>query len=276
MRGLLSLLRRLSSGTLIYLLSPSRENVELAKLRSLDVERKRRARGDRSLSWHVRPMSRADIIPAVHLVHESFGGAAPGPSWRVTQLKIALDIEQRCTPWHWSRHAQLVAESLSSEGLLSIVEMWGENEGSVGNESAVSPQPCLFNLCVVPHARRSGIARALLDACEDACLDWGGRELFLKAESHAWMLRRPPLPGHPSDVHATLVGSDGQRGSVLALRRSWLRRAGIPDDVLGWRARLAGWLEGWRGRAAPADAQAAQPRRDGHASSRTRVPLRRA
>ncbi|EOD08525.1 hypothetical protein EMIHUDRAFT_217217 [Emiliania huxleyi CCMP1516] len=141
-------------------------------------------------------MSRADIIPAIHLV-----------PWRVTQLKTALDIEQRCTPWHWSRHAQLVAESLSSEGLLGFVEMWGENEGSVGNESAVAPQPCLFNLCVVPHARRSGIARALLDACEDACLDWGG--------------------------------------SVLALRRSWLRRAGIPDDVLGWRARLAGWLEGW-------------------------------
>ncbi|KAL1496170.1 hypothetical protein AB1Y20_014787 [Prymnesium parvum] len=132
-------------------------------------------------SWTVRVMRRADILPIARLLETSFAGEAHA-SWSsalATQALLALDVERRCTTWEWSRHLQLVAESAEGR-LLGFAEVWGEDEASVGNQSAHTPQPCLFNLCVARDARRRGVARALIQRCEEACAGWGEAELFLK------------------------------------------------------------------------------------------------
>ena len=132
----------------------------------------------------MRLMTRDDIFPIARLVHDSFAGegrtylSPTSRSWfdvASTIVLLALDIERRCTTWDWSRHAQLVAESAEGQ-LLGFVEVWAEDEDSVGNLSAVTPQPCLFNLCVTPSARRLGVARELIEQSERKCLEWGERE----------------------------------------------------------------------------------------------------
>jgi len=94
--------------------------------------------------------------------------------------RLALDMEQRMTPWHWCRHAQLVAEDAVDGAILGYVEVWAEDAASLQNLSAVTPQPVLFNLCVAPNARRSGVARDLVRECEAQCSSWGEDNLFLK------------------------------------------------------------------------------------------------
>lgn len=141
-----------------------------------------------SANWRIRPATRSDILPIALLMGDSFAAqeptfSSPKPQssfdkWLTTGL-LALDIERRCTTWAWSRHLQLVAES-SGGGLVGFVEIWGEDEDSIGNRDAPTPQPCLFNLCVQQNARRLGIAQALIERCEATCLEWGERELFLK------------------------------------------------------------------------------------------------
>ena len=58
--------------------------------------------------------------------------------------------------------------------------VWGEDEESLGNVTAQSPQPVLFNLCVAAEARRRGVALALIRRCEEACQSWGDGALYLK------------------------------------------------------------------------------------------------
>lgn len=89
-------------------------------------------------------------------------------------------MEQRMTPWDWCRHAQLVAENTADGRLLGFVECWAEDAGALHNTSAVTPQPVLFNLCVAPEARRTGVARDLVRAVEGQCRTWDERLLFLK------------------------------------------------------------------------------------------------
>ncbi|KAL3926434.1 MAG: hypothetical protein SGPRY_003299 [Prymnesium sp.] len=141
-----------------------------------------------SSGFSVRPMRRSDILPAASLLESSFAAdrftfmSPNSRSWLDvywTSLLLALDIERRCTTWDWSRHLQLVAESAEGR-LLGFVEVWGEDESSIGNVSAITPQPCLFNLCVSREMRRLGIARSLIERCEQTCIEWGESELFLK------------------------------------------------------------------------------------------------
>ncbi|EKX32145.1 hypothetical protein GUITHDRAFT_121678 [Guillardia theta CCMP2712] len=45
------------------------------------------------------------------------------------------------------------------------------------------PKPYLFNLSVLPRYRRQGIARKLVEWCEDKCKTWGYSEIFLHVEN---------------------------------------------------------------------------------------------
>ena len=204
-------------------------------------------------AWTVRTMRRSDILPIAKLLQDSFAGEgrtflSPKPRSQldvaVTTVRLALDIERRCTTWDWARHSQLVAESAEGS-LLGFVEVWGEDQDSVGNLSAITPQPCLFNLCVAPGARRLGVARALIEQCEQKCLDWGEQELFLKVRVRARVLshthtlprvlycvacraRRALLRNHPglnaSFAHA---GATRQRGCRHSLPHG--RLCGVRD-----------------------------------------------
>jgi len=173
----------------------------------------------------MRPMARADILPATRLVYDSFRSDSkptPNSPWfaLTTKAKIALDIEQRCTPWDWSRHAQLVAQSAEGD-LMGFVEVWGENERSVGDPSAAMPQPCLFNLCVDPRARRLGVARALVGRCEQECVEWGESQLFLKVRT---------------DNEGACTLYVGQGFAALDAGTTW---DGVPDWQLQWKGELS-------------------------------------
>jgi ribosomal protein S18 acetylase RimI-like enzyme len=141
----------------------------------------------------VRLAQRNDLAKLAVLLHDSFRAQEPtftsaasfaGDTKRelvraMTIVRLALDMEQRLTPWDWCRHAQLVAENSNGQ-LLGFVEVWAEDALSLHNTSAVTPQPVLFNLCVAPDARRTGVARDLVRAVEGQCRRWDEELLFLK------------------------------------------------------------------------------------------------
>lgn len=148
------------------------------------------------LAYTVRLAERRDLLPLSKLVEEAFAsncwsvddgslvererGVFELLEAQATALRIALDIERRMTPWDWARHAQLVAAADDGGELLGFVEIWGEDKESLGNASAQTPQPVLFNLCVAASARRRGVAQQLIQRCEEFCTEWGDMEVFLK------------------------------------------------------------------------------------------------
>lgn len=207
-----------------------------------------------SVSLSVRLAERRDILPLARLVQESFAAGRYGEvtyaSVRrtplealVTTLRVGLDIERRLTPWDWCRHAQVVAES--GEGrdrrIVGFVEVWGEDRSSLHNVSALSPQPMIFNLCVAAAARRRGVARALLDRCEEQCrVVWGEDALFLK------------------------VRDDNDAACQLYAEMGW--------ELIETRATqpLAAWQEQWKGGARPMKVM--RKPHAGHGSTRVAPP----
>ena len=146
----------------------------------------------------IRDAARSELWPVATLVHDSFAAREPsflspaplvGVQAAITTARLALDIERRATPWDWARHRQLVAEDSSSGELVGFVEVWGEDADSMRREEAVTPQPCLFNLCVAPAARRRGVGRALIARCEELCGEWGEAEMYLKVRLRGWGVR---------------------------------------------------------------------------------------
>ena len=130
----------------------------------------------------VRLVNRSDLFAAATLLYDAFAVSRQPASWLVavaTKARLALDIEQRMTPWDWGRHAQLIAED-SSGRPLGFVEVWGEDATALSNRSSQTPQPVLFNLCVASGARRAGVARLLVERSEDECRSWGDEEVYLK------------------------------------------------------------------------------------------------
>ena len=114
-------------------------------------------------SFIIRSLERTDLLPTAALMQESFAGTdrcflsprdRSWPDIAITTARLALDIERRATPWDWARHAQLVACAADGE-LLGFVELWGEDSAALGNFSATTPQPSLFNLCVSQRARET-------------------------------------------------------------------------------------------------------------------------
>ena len=134
--------------------------------------------------WVVRPAQRSDLWAAAELMHDSFAGEPKGGVDRwLTTCRLALDLEQRMTPWAWSRHLQLVAEEADSslgDGLIGFAELWAEDDQCVEDTEASVPQPALFNVCVAEAAQGRGIGRELMSVSESQCRSWGERFLFLK------------------------------------------------------------------------------------------------
>ena len=134
--------------------------------------------------WVVRPAQRSDLWAAAELMHDSFAGGPKGGVDRwLTTCRLALDLEQRMTPWAWSRHLQLVAEEADSsegDGLIGFAELWAEDDQCVEDTEASVPQPALFNVCVAKAAQGRGIGRELMSVSESQCRTWGERFLFLK------------------------------------------------------------------------------------------------
>ena len=134
--------------------------------------------------WVVRPAQRSDLWAAAELMHDSFAGGPKGGVDRwLTTVRLALDLEQRMTPWAWSRHLQLVAEeadSSSGDGLIGFAELWAEDDKCVEDTEASVPQPALFNVCVAEAAQGRGIGRELMSVSESQCRTWGERFVFLK------------------------------------------------------------------------------------------------
>jgi len=180
------------------------------------------------LPFRVRRAARNDLLALSSLVEEAFASRAPtfltaGRSQLATlttTARIALDMEKRMTPWDWSRHTQLVAES-STGRIVGFAELWGEDAAALHNMSALTPQPVLFNLCVAKEARCQGIAQALLEQCEDQCRSWGDDSLYLK------------------------VRADNDAAYTLYRREGWElveTRAAVP---------LPEWQSRWKGSALP-------------------------
>ena len=104
--------------------------------------------------WVVRPAQRSDLWAAAELMHDSFAGGPKGGVDRwLTTCRLALDLEQRLTPWAWSRHLQLVAEEDDGGGLIGFAELWAKDDQCIEDTEAIVPQPALFNVCVAEAAQ---------------------------------------------------------------------------------------------------------------------------
>ena len=128
----------------------------------------------------VRDPARGEVWRIASLVEESFGACERSYVERAyNTARLAFDIERRLTPWHWSRHRQLVAEDGTGR-LVGFIELWGEDDSTLGRDEAQSPQPCVFNLCVADDSRRQGVGRALLKRAEEHCAEWRQPTVYLK------------------------------------------------------------------------------------------------
>ena len=128
----------------------------------------------------VRDPVRGEVWGIASLIEESFSARERNVVERTyNTARLAFDIERRLTPWHWSRHRQLVAEDGAGR-LIGFIELWGEDDKTLGCEAAQSPQPCVFNLCVASDVRGQGVGRALLRRAEELCADLRQPTLYLK------------------------------------------------------------------------------------------------
>lgn len=178
----------------------------------------------------VRLAERRDLLPIARLVETSFAVnrrnlesinyiSSRPRGWleeQITTVRVGLDIERRLTPWDWARHAQFVAED-GTGSIVGFCEVWGEDAESLRNESAVTPQPVLFNLCVADSARRRGVAQALMRDCEERCSVWGDAQMYLK------------------------VRQDNEAAGKLYEARGWSH---LDVDA---RVVLSSWQERWKG-----------------------------
>lgn len=175
--------------------------------------------------WIVRPAARSDLWRAATLMQDAFTAPGrPGIDRWLTTCRLALDIEQRMTPWDWARHRQFVVEAASAgegEGLLGFAELWAEDDACLEDRNATVPQPALFNVCVSPAAEGRGIGRALLQRAEEECLAWEERYLFLK------------------------VKESNARAAAL------YRRAGFEQFAVRMPTDVPAWQERWKGGTQP-------------------------
>lgn len=200
-----------------------------------------------------RLAERRDVVPLAVLVERSFaagyvGGEPTYESTRhrgwleqpITAFRVGFDIERRLTPWDWCRHAQIVATDEDDDSkIVGFCEVWGEDAAALRNESAIVPQPVLFNVCVASEARRRGVGRSLLAAAEDVCRSWGDECWYLKvrADNEAACQLYKEAGWQELDVPATIEVPawqerwKGSAGPVILMRKPLPQDAGSERSV---------------------------------------------
>lgn len=78
-----------------------------------------------------------------------------------------------------NRNALVIAREVGGASLLGACGVNVEKQPAFAGDEGV---PVLANLVVDPSARRRGIARMLVQKCEDEVRAWGFRKLYLKVE----------------------------------------------------------------------------------------------
>ncbi|TVR07412.1 MAG: GNAT family N-acetyltransferase [Phormidium sp. GEM2.Bin31] len=140
----------------------------------------------------VRQAKSEDLRTLAEILAASFHDTQGWRTWLLPLIRLGIyeDLRHRLRPSHHP-HTCLVAavdgDRLGSE--ISVFTTGDHLLGTVELSLKSSPPtawringlsyPYISNLAVRPQARRCGVARQLLMACEQTALEWGFREVYL-------------------------------------------------------------------------------------------------
>jgi len=122
-----------------------------------------------------------DLGEVSNIVMNSFysGDSIKGP-WRHMYRLGELNRLQQNFPYNDELHCMLVAACPYSEQVVAFVDI----DARPPTRQIDPPRPYLSDLCTNPMWRRRGIARALVEQCEDLSLQMNKEELYIRVEQN--------------------------------------------------------------------------------------------
>lgn len=150
--------------------------------------------------WEVRPAQPRDVGAIARVVRSAFRGdysVADGPllnaQLAAMELSFRMQLGMRLARPNPAAEAMLVAEDEAAGAVVGCADVrvscfedvTGEYRGESTQLAKRWPdrftlRPYMSNLAVAPEARRRGLAKALVEACERQAMTWGFSSLTLE------------------------------------------------------------------------------------------------
>ncbi|OUC14667.1 MAG: hypothetical protein B0A82_10035 [Alkalinema sp. CACIAM 70d] len=134
-----------------------------------------------SYPLRIRPARSADARTIAELLSQCFELVSPQLTWILPLVRLGIQEDLRYRLKQQQGYACFVAE-LQTENqrhlqLVGTIEVSLKNFNFLGRCQPVYPY--LANLAVHPDYRQQGIARRLIQICEQKILNWGAQDLYL-------------------------------------------------------------------------------------------------
>ncbi len=175
--------------------------------------------------YKVRVAAAQDLHQLADILTRSFYPPTSWRQWAFPFLRFSIyeDLKQRlnaATAHHACLAAVIIGPTTTSEWLVGTVEVAPRRYPLWVNRQP--RQLYLSNLAVRENARRQGVARHLLAACEETAHTWGFRELYLHVmEDNVSARRLYRQAGYQIQyAETTLLSLLGARPRRLLLRKS--------------------------------------------------------
>lgn len=136
-------------------------------------------------NYVVRDCLYGELTSVVDIIMSSFYSKTPSP-WRQLYRIGELNRLQQSFPYGEPDHRMLVAVNKLSPSSTDTIIGFCDIDDRIPNRPtsySFNPRPYLSDLCVHPSFRRKGIARSMISACENFCMqELGKKKLFIRVE----------------------------------------------------------------------------------------------
>jgi ribosomal protein S18 acetylase RimI-like enzyme len=127
--------------------------------------------------YFIREADFADLGSAAKILTDGFYGDANFITYNIERLNTFLSLESTYPqPAVGAVHSMLVACRQTDGKVLGFAEI----DGRPTQDKDASPRPYMCNLAVSTKWRRRGLAKALVQHCEEKVLAWGRTDMYLK------------------------------------------------------------------------------------------------